>query len=362
MPNAAGWAAIAAATLLACGPTPPPEDPSDLDESIEEAPPEREEDARALGADATFVDLARAARRLDDRRDQESDRGCLLARGWRLEADLAVAVRPLPAPPEDLDARLAADAGPVTVLSRWGAYGDGDPSHVSLTAATTTLPPRREPARVWFVTDRGVYVRSTEGAAGVGPGSVEDAADALGAPDAVGALFVTAESGVSLARLADVLRAIPDALSGRVGLAVALAEGTRLPEPPATAPPTEDASCPGGLPPLAEDAPIGRLRPEAIVGSLGPLRQAAATCVGAAEGEGAGGGRVALAIRIGPGGLVQEACAVEDATNDPSLRACLARAARTTAFPAPDPPGAVDVQLPLVLAPLPSQRQRPLCD
>lgn len=359
-------ALLAAAALLGCGPSAPPDDPTDVahgrdDEAIDREPTERA-DLRALGPTARFSDLAGAARQLDDLRDQESDRGCLLARGWRLEADLAVAVRPLPTPPDDLDARLAEDPGPVTVLSRWGAYGSGDPSHLSSSSVTATLPPRREPAVLWVVTDQGVYVRSTEGAATAnGPRGAEEAASALGDPAAVGALFVTAEAGVSLERLSEVLSRIPSALAGRVGLAVTLAEGTRLPDAPAPEPSRDDAHCPDGLPSLPEDAPVGQLRPQAIVGSLGPLRQAAASCVSAAEGAGAGGGRVSLAIRIGPDGLVQEACAVEDSTDDATLRACLARAARTTAFPAPDPSGSVDVQLPLALVPPESQRQRPLC-
>src|SRR5688500_3606754 len=64
------------------------------------APPVAE-DFRTLPDGATFRDVADAARRLDDRRDQESTAGCLIrpaqgARVPRLNADLAVAVRPLP--------------------------------------------------------------------------------------------------------------------------------------------------------------------------------------------------------------------------------------------------------------------------
>jgi hypothetical protein len=67
-------------------------------------------------------------------------------------------------------------------------------------------------------------------------------------------------------------------------------------------------------------------------------------------------------MRIGPDGVVNEACVIESAAPDPVLHECLARAARAVAFDAPDPPGFVDVQLPLVLAPLPVQRQRALCE
>ncbi len=354
---------------LACGGPRPSAEPERRGEddreptSGEEAP---RADARSLAADASFAQLLDAARTLDDRRDQESAAGCLLrrpGRGWRLEADLAVAVRPLPAAPDDLDGALASEAGPVNVLSRWGAYGPGDPAAPSFAAVTTTLPPRREPALVWAITERGAYVRSSAAAAReLDPIPVARLGATLPSASAVGALFVTAEAGTPLSRLTEALAAIPAELSGRVGLAVPLAAGTRLPAAPRAE--EGDASagaCPNGLSELPESAPEGDLRPDVIVQSLGPLRQAAATCVSATQGPGAAGGRVALALRIGPDGRVHEACAVRDETNDPALRECLVRAARAVAFPAPSPPGFLDVELPLALAPLESQRQAPLC-
>ncbi|MFW5876139.1 MAG: hypothetical protein ACOCXM_05340, partial [Myxococcota bacterium] len=68
---------------------------------------------RALGPAATFGELVAAARALDDAGAGDADAGCLLrspptsAGGWRLEADLAVAVRPLPDAPANLASRLA---------------------------------------------------------------------------------------------------------------------------------------------------------------------------------------------------------------------------------------------------------------
>ena len=67
-------------------------------------------------------------------------------------------------------------------------------------------------------------------------------------------------------------------------------------------------------------------------------------------------------MRIGPDGRVSEVCVVESEHPDPTLHACLVRSARAVAFDAPSPAGFVDVQLPLVLAPLPVQRQRALCE
>ncbi|MDQ3033968.1 MAG: hypothetical protein M3Y87_16245, partial [Myxococcota bacterium] len=68
---------------------------------------------------------------------------------------------------------------------------------------------------------------------------------------------------------------------------------------------------------------------------------------------------VAIAVRIAADGRVREACVMEDATGDPSLRACLVRAARELAF---DPPGGVvDFALPLRLEAGRAQRQAPVC-
>jgi hypothetical protein len=343
---------------LACGGTSPP---VDAPEPPGERTPPPVQDLRRLRSDATYEDLLGAARALDDRRDQDSSEGCLLRRGYRLEADLAVAVRPLPPAEDDLDEALENDAGPVNVLSRWGAYGSGDPAHASFVAVTTTLPPRREPAVVWVLTDQGVYVRSsTEPSAQRGLRTDDEARGSL--DPSIGALFVAAEAGVLLSRLADLLGVIPDELSGRVALTVALAPGTRLPAAPADqAGGSSEGLCPDGLPAFGEDDAVGDLAPRAIVGSLGPLRQAAEICVSTAQGPGAAGGRVELAMRIGPEGRITHACAVSDSTGDASLRECLIRAARAVAFPAPDPAGSVDAQLPLVLAPAEVSRQRPLC-
>ncbi|MBX3273336.1 MAG: hypothetical protein KF729_23940 [Sandaracinaceae bacterium] len=356
---ASGW--LAAAVLgLACGAPPAPIE--HVEPPPEDGAPPAASDRRALGPDATYTDLLRAARALDDLRDQDSDAGCLLARdgrGFRLAADLAVAVRPLANAPDGLDARLAARA-PVVVLSRWGRYGERADGAFVLNAVTSTLPPREEPAIVWVITTDGVYVRSTAAPSAAAAGTAEAARAAL--PARVGALFVAAAGEVSLARLASVLALVPPELAGRVALAVPLAEGVRLPEAPVASDEPDPSWCEDGLPPIDEDAPQGSLRPDRIVRSLGPLRDAAASCVGGASGPGAAGGRVALAMRIAPDGRVAEACVRERAAPDPALHACLVRAARAIAFEAPSPPGFVDVELPLVLAPLTAQRQRALCE
>jgi hypothetical protein len=322
--------------------------------------PTRPADTRTLGADASFATLLDTARRLDDRRDQESSAGCLL-RGpeWRLEADLAVAVRPLPAAPADLDAIFDGEPGPVNVLTRWAAHGPNDPAQPTLVAVTTALPARDRPIVVWAITSRGVYVRSSAApSARVEPVPVR----ALTPPEGAGALYVTAEADTPLSRVAEVLDAVPASLHGLVGLAVALAPGTRLPSSAAEASvDPREGLCPDGLPPLPADTPEGDLRADVLMQSLGPLRQAVGTCVSAARNLDPAGGRLVLALRIGAEGRVTEACASRDEADDAALRQCVLRAARAILFPPPDPAGAVDVALPLVVAPEASQRQAPLC-
>jgi hypothetical protein len=164
---------------------------------------------------------------------------------------------------------------------------------------------------------------------------------------------------VPLTALADLLDRIPASHAGRVTLAVALEEGTRLPATPAVSGGETAELCPEGLPELAEDAPFGDLAPDRIRSALDPLRRGAELCVGTSSGPGAAGGRVVMAVRIDPQGRVEAACAMEDSTGDAALRACLARAARELAF---DPPGGyVDFTLPLALEPGITQRQVPVC-
>ncbi|MFK7989129.1 MAG: hypothetical protein AB8I08_24130 [Sandaracinaceae bacterium] len=359
------WPLLALTTLAACGSGASPPQPSGPprgtgDETPAAAPSSSPAPAndRDLAGDATYADLLDVARGLDQRRDTASDEGCLLGGGehaWRLAADLAPAIRPLPEADTDLDARLSSGAGEVTVLTRWGPLGRGHAEGIALTAVTTTLPTARSSARVWFVTDRGVYVRSTDGSMGTTEPTEQPRIDGLPT------LFIAAEAGVPLSRLAEVLAMAPRSVAGHIGLAVALAEGTRLPEP-AAPPATEGAPlCPEGVPPLAEEAPYGSLSADQLRSQLGPLRERAAICVSTATGPGAAGGRFDVAVRIDAEGAVGDACVQSDSAGDPALRGCLVRALRDLRFDAPSPPGVVDVALPLVLSPAAAQRQAPLC-
>ncbi|MEM9070320.1 MAG: hypothetical protein AAGE52_17565 [Myxococcota bacterium] len=347
------------ALLVACGggeqTAPPPVLPGPPEPTTEAAPAEAS--PRALGATATFADLVAAARRLDDRGEGESTAGCLLrgtgetGASWRLEADLAVGVRPLPNP-TGLAPRLGGDEGAIRILSRWGQRGTGS---LSVAVFTTLPPPRPGAAILVAITDDGVHLRSTEGElprADRGPHRVSELAPVLERVAAPGGVYVTAEPGTSLGRLRQILALVGAA---PVGLAVVLADGVTLPEAPRGA--AGEGLCEDGL--TATTEAEGTLETDRIVASLGPLTTAGATCMTRANPEAARGGRMEIAIRIAAGGTVGEACAVSDALGDPQLRACVLRAVRDLRFP--DPGGVLDVVLPISLAPDRSERPRPLC-
>lgn len=320
-------------------------------------------DLRALGLVATFAELVAAASTLDDRGEIDSAAGCIL-RGegpYRLEADLAAAVRPLPAPPEELDARLERTTGAIRVFTRWGQVGEGEA--LVLVAFTTAPPPDDRPLLAAVLTDRGVYLRSTASAMNADPVAISGAgariarvADETGAS----AVLVTAEGGMSLASLRALLAAMPH--STPVVLASPLEEGTRLP-PPRAAPatPTNGAAVCEALPEQPEGTRQGDLDPSAALAALSPLRDAAQQCMSASRAA-ANGGRLVLLLRAGTDGRVTDACVTNDTADDPALRQCVVDAARAIALPRPTPDGTADLALPLVFDPDPTLRQRPLCD
>ena len=144
-----------------------------------------------------------------------------------------------------------------------------------------------------------------------------------------------------------------------IALAVLLSDDTRLPDAVMLAPSDAEPLC-AGLPDLAPDATLGDLPSDRVVQALTPLRAAGEICVGTNTGTGARGGHVVIDVRVASGGAVSDACVREDETGDATLRACLVRATRALTFD--DPGGAFDFELPLVLAPGISHRQRALCD
>lgn len=310
---------------------------------------------RALGATATFADLVASARRLDDRGEGDSDVGCVLrgnpeSMSWRLEADVATGVRPLPDPPAELAPRLA-ESKSIRILSRWGQRGDGP---LNLAAFTALPPPPRGRELAVLVTAAGIFVATTDGGS-AGPFQPTRLESALSSAGEIERVFVTAEAGISLRRLYRVISLLPTRFEGETALAVVLGEDVRLPEPTRT----DGAAgmCPDGLPDT--EATIGNLDTERIMASMTPLREGAARCMSTASAEAARGGRMDLAIRVAADGSVETACATADGLGDPNLRACVLGAAGELRFP--EPGGVLDLMLPLRLEPERGSAQTLLC-
>ncbi len=350
-------AAPATATAAASAPPPAPV-------AAPAAPPAPAPPNRQLAARATYGDLVRAAALRVAAHDADSAAGCLLAtagKGYSLQADLMPALDPLPDAPTELDDRLQRERGPVRVLTGWGPLGD-DGATLAL-VAFTTLPPSalHAPALSLWLTDEGVYLRSGSAPAGAGDGPLQPRAAiarALAMPGtADGVLYVTAEAAAPMAELIALLRALP--AERLVALALALPAGTRLPASTAQAAPQD---CPGGLPPPPEQSSEGTLDPHAIVAALGPLRAQAEACLRNAQGRARAGGRLVLALRIEADGRAGAACLRDDPIGDPALAACVIAAARGLRFPIPNPPGFVDVHLPLALTPEGPPAQHGVCE
>jgi len=314
--------------------------------------------SRALHGHAIFDDLV-AGIAADELREITPEH-CLIAKegtGFRVAADLAVAVHPIPTPPDDVDGAFESGHNP-RVLSRWGQHGAGTGA-ITLVALTETPPPRH--AWVLMLTDRGFYLRPTDDVQTVHISAEPDTALAehlreAGADATDVTLFVSAEKEVPVARIVGVLEML-STHPGAVALAVPLAHDTALP-----APPTKSAvalRCPDGLPENQELE--GDMAVPALTEALAPLRTRATVCLESADTRGAAGGRLTLGLRIGADGVLKHACMIADETADDSLAACVLAAARDLRFPVPNPAGTVDVELPLLLRPNSAPAQAPVC-
>jgi hypothetical protein len=330
--------------------------------------------ARALGNAADFGALVRAAQALEAAGAAGSDAGCVLraptapGASWRLEADVAVALRPLPAAWEDLDAPLRTRRGAARLLSRWGQTRT-EPFAIALAAFTGTQPVDPSlPAATVALTDAGAWVLGTTresppARAPVALAALPEAVRAVVAGSAPAQIMVTAEATVSLEILHSAL-ALLAPLGAPIALAVPLDPDVRLPAEPVVPPEVMDRGfCGGGaLPEPAADAVEGDLPAVEVRAALAPLGEAAARCLAGASGRAASGGRLDLALRITAAGRVGDACVVRDPILDPTLRLCVLAAAQSLRFPAPSPAGFVDLALPLRLTPDAALAQRPLCE
>jgi hypothetical protein len=309
-----------------------------------------------LPTGARFAELVALAQQL--RSADATAGGCLLERtpeGFRLAADLLSAFDPIPDAPASLESFSDRPEARVAVL---GAFGPGGASDAAIVLAPfTTTPPALAGAPVVALLQsvEGVALRysthaATDADSGLSPSQAVPRLLASAPADA--ALYVTAEAGTPLAELYALLAELPDARP--TALAVALPAGTRLPPPPE---PAAAARCAEGLPELPEDAPLGDLEPAALGATLSALRQSATSCMRALHGA----GKLTLALRVDAGGRVSDACAIESDVTEGVLATCLTESARQLRFPAPSPPGFVDLHLPLTLMPSDLQPQNPVC-
>lgn len=356
-------------------PTPePPRDSGAVDSGAVDSGAEAQapgNDPRALGPTATFADVVAAARLLDDRSAADSTEGCLFrgdaapGSAFRVEADVAVAVRPLSDPAPNLLPRLRRAAGAVAVLSRWGRAGP-DGGTMAFSTFTSAAPPEG-PSIVLAITEAGVLLRSTEGAVPTGHEGPFPAADvaahlAAAAPSNAGMLVVTASPTTPLPGLRAILLSLPPRLAARVALGVVLAADTTLPAGPRPPAAVDDGLCDDGLPEPAAEQVETSPDASAVLGALASFRENAAACVSAAGAGAARGGRLEILLRAGAGGAVEAACAHRDTVGDAALRACVLGSARSARLPAPtDERGFYDVALPLLFAADDSLRQAPWC-
>ncbi|MFK8003566.1 MAG: hypothetical protein AB8H86_28600 [Polyangiales bacterium] len=351
------------AGALACGPsgtsteeTTP--NPTDLRQSGNDVPEPREEpqpeaDPRRLAAGATFADLVGAAGALDARGGGQSSSGCLLEQanaGHMLRADVAIALRPAPAPP----AVLTAAGDRVRVFSRWGQRGSGSPV---LAALTATPPPAGGPALAVLINESSIALRSTDGSLVGDDVLVPSLASAMQAALQRGAsrVFVSAAAGVSLTRLQEVLAALPAEAATLVVFAVALSGDTTLPDPPARG--EGDTGMCSAMEPRTP-GPTGDMDAAAAREALSGLSSASA-CLANAGPESASGGRLGLEIIVGPSGAVERACATSDEIEDSGVRTCVLDHVRALRFPTSS--GEVTLRLPISLVPDRSEAPRALC-
>lgn len=315
--------------------------------------PEDTADPRRLAAGATFADLVAAAGALDARGGGQSSSGCLLeaaGAGYMFRADVAIALRPAPSPPDS----LSASGERVRVFSRWGQRGSGTPV---LAALTATPPPVGGPALAVLIGDETVDLRSTDGSLVANAVEITSLGTTMNDALEAGAsrVFVSAAAGVPLTRVAEVLAALPEEASTLVVFAVALSGDTTLPDPPTQG--EGDTGMCASMPPRTP-GPTGDMDAAAARQTLTGL-SSASECLASAGPESAAGGRIGLEIIVGASGAVEQVCATSDELEDSGVRTCVLDHVRALRFPASN--GEVTLQLPVSLVPDRSEAPRALC-
>lgn len=324
--------------------------------------------SRALSPETTFGALVRQVAELDRNGKAYSNEHCLLrapsgSGPWRLSADLAVALRPLPDVPEDLDVALN-NREALSVLTRWGHIGAGARGPM-LAALTTSPPSARQQALIIIITDRGIYGRSSNVALPIGWQGGLDlekvntfiTKQRAQLASAVDGIYVTAERDVPLLEIRRVLEILAP-IKVPVAFATSLVSGTRQPK---AQDPSTELLCPNGLPALVAGTAYGTLARETMKTAIGGLKERAERCMKASSGTSVTGDVLRLQARLSPNGQVIQTCFVVDEVGDLGLRRCIEKALLDLDFPAPNPTGYVDIDLPLRFVYLPAASQAPLC-
>lgn len=325
--------------------------------------------SRHLSPKTTFGVLVDQIAALDSQGLGHSDDQCVLqapkdSDTWHLSADLAVAVHPLPQVPSDLDDQLN-NREASSVLTRWGHVGAGARG-LMLAALTASPPSARQQVLILVITDRGVYGRSSNVAVPLGWNGALAPKDAITLlqkkrtqlASAVDGIYLTAERDIPLQHLKVVLGDLSP-LQIPVALATSLAKGTR--QPPTQRQASSELLCPNGLTPLPKGTAFGTLEPAQLQDVTMRLKQRAAVCMEHASGTSAEGELLKIVSRLNPQGNVVQTCFVADELSDVGLRRCVEKVLLDLSFPAPNPPGYVDIRIPLRFVYLPATAQKPLC-
>jgi hypothetical protein len=322
--------------------------------------------SRALRADSTFGDIARVARELDQAGAGSSNASCLLrtSSSPSLEADLMLAISPLPNPWNDFT-RFNEAHGAIRVLTRWGQAGP-EIYDAAIAAFTATPPVALDAAAaVVFLADDRAYVRLSSGAVSdahkrsVALGTLTQAVRAV-APSNLAVVYLTATASTSLAHIHAALEQL-GALEISVAFAVPLAPDTHLPARlvDASSEPAGDL-CTNGID-VEESAPEGDLPPSGIQSVLRSAQPSLTACFTDNAREAAGGARYAVQLLVDARGHVERACVRQENVRDRALRSCVLNAVRALVFQAPQPSGSVLLELPFAFQATAASMSAPLC-
>ncbi len=215
-------------------------------------------------------------------------------------------------------------------LTVWGSQGNAT-ARMRLAAFTWTPPMRDREAVVIWVHPHDLSLMSPRMITGAAPPS--DVLDGstlvpiIRELEADRLVFVTADAGVTLQRLHEVLTLLAETRA-TVALAVPLPPGATF----TTRANTTDL-CPNGLPDPGTTAPppSNPSDPNAHVAVLRNMQTDLQACMQSVRGLGVG--NVVMSLRIGASGEIVQACVKEDQTTNAEFRSCLLSASRRLQFP-----------------------------